>query len=117
MDCCLKNDKDLCILYNPKIFDLMVKKYTLTILTILDKYGTMRFSEIRRKIEGMTQRSLSLRLKEMEDASLVKRELHGEKPLKVTYSLTTEGKALKNAMLMILQLTLLVSPDNRDYFC
>jgi len=116
MDCPLREDKDLCMTYNPKIFELITRKYTLTILLLLDKYGALRFNEIMRKIDGITQRSLSIRLKEMEESLLIKREIVNNRPIVINYSITTQGKAVKNAILMLLQLTNLISPTEKDYF-
>jgi DNA-binding HxlR family transcriptional regulator len=116
VNCPLKEDKELCMIYNPKIFELITRKYTLSILLLLDKYGTLRFNEIMRKIDGITQRSLSIRLKEMEDSLLVRREVVSNKPIITNYSITTQGKAVKNAILMLLQLTILISSNEKDYF-
>jgi len=116
VDCPLREDKDLCITYNPKIFELITRKYTLTILLLLDKYGALRFNEIMRKIDGITQRSLSIRLKEMEETLLIKREIVNNRPIVINYSITTQGKAVKNAILMLLELTNLISPIEKDYF-
>ncbi|AWR95556.1 winged helix-turn-helix transcriptional regulator [Acidianus brierleyi] len=116
MDCPLREDKDLCMTYNPKIFELITRKYTLTILLLLDKYGALRFNEIMRKIDGITQRSLSIRLKEMEESLLIKREIVNNRPIVINYSITIQGKAVKNAILMLLQLTNLISPTEKDYF-
>lgn len=116
MGCVLKEDRELCMTYNPKIFQLITRKYTLSILMLLDKYGSLRFNELMRKIEGITQRALSIRLKEMEEAKLISRNVSKQKPITVTYSITTQGKAVKNAILMILQLTNLISNNEKDYF-
>jgi|GEM_PF-1333852 len=118
MGCCLRDDEELCTLYTPKIYDLITKKYTLTILMLLDKYGKMRFNEILRKVEGLTQRALSTRLKELEENSMIAREVVPDRTVKVFYFLTTQGKAVKNAMLILLELTNLISPGGeRDHFC
>ncbi|MUM65075.1 transcriptional regulator [Acidianus infernus] len=117
--CCIQDEQDLCMEYSPKIYQLITRKYTLAILLLLDKYDKMRFNEIMRKINGITQRILSMRLKELEKAYLIRREID-KNGKTVMYSITTQGKALKNAMLMLLQLTNLLSPPNnpeKDYFC
>lgn len=111
--CCIQDEQDLCMEYSPKIYQLITRKYTLAILLLLDKYDKMR------KINGITQRILSMRLKELEKAYLIRREID-KNGKTVMYSITTQGKALKNAMLMLLQLTNLLSPPNnpeKDYFC
>ncbi|ABP95098.1 MULTISPECIES: helix-turn-helix domain-containing protein [Metallosphaera] len=118
MDCCLKDDGDLCTTYTPAVYDLITKKYTLSILVLLDKYGKMRFSEILRKVDGLTQRALSIRLKELEHNGIVQREVVNSRPVATIYSLTVQGRAIKNAMLILLELSNLISPNSpKDYFC
>ncbi|BCS93154.1 winged helix-turn-helix transcriptional regulator [Metallosphaera javensis (ex Sakai et al. 2022)] len=118
MGCCLKDDGELCTTYTPAIYDLITKKYTLSILVLLDKYGKMRFSEMLRKIDGLTQRALSIRLKDLEENGIVKREVISSRPVATLYSLTVQGRAIKNAMLILLELSNLISPGSpKDYFC
>ncbi|QXJ35520.1 Transcriptional regulator, HxlR family [Saccharolobus shibatae] len=96
-----------------------MKKYTYSILVLLDKYGKLRFNELQRKIFGLTQRSLSIRLKELEKAKLVKRVVETTEPVKVYYMITTEGKAVKNAIQILISLVnLLDNSNNKDeYLC
>ncbi|MFI2742898.1 winged helix-turn-helix transcriptional regulator [Zhouia sp. PK063] len=57
--------------------------------------GEMRYNELRKVIEVMTERALSLQLKQLEDDGLIIRKVHTDKaPLKVTYELTAFGKTL-----------------------
>lgn len=59
-------------------------------LLILGKLedGKLRFSEIRNRITGITERMLTLQLRELEKAGLVKRTVHAEVPPRVDYELT-----------------------------
>lgn len=114
MDYCFREDKDLCIEYSQALYDLINKKYTYGILAILDKYGKLRFNEILRKIEGLNQRMLSIRLKEMEKAGLVKREVETQEIIKVYYSITKEGKAVKNALQILISIINLMDSKNRN---
>ncbi|BFH73956.1 hypothetical protein SJAV_19000 [Sulfurisphaera javensis] len=117
VECCIAEDKELCFLYSSKLLELIMKKYTYAILVILDKYGKMRFNEIQRKIKGLTQRTLSIRLKELEKAKLVKREVDSSEPIKVYYSITTEGKAVKNALQILISLINLLDNNKDAYLC
>ncbi|MGI5964919.1 MAG: winged helix-turn-helix transcriptional regulator [Candidatus Methanomethylophilaceae archaeon] len=65
-----------------------------TILCLLSRNGTLRFSELQRKITGISPRILSKQLKELERDGVVSRNETGEKPVKVEYSLTSKGKSL-----------------------
>ncbi|OCL82871.1 winged helix-turn-helix transcriptional regulator [Arcobacter porcinus] len=54
----------------------------------------LRVSELSQKINDISQRTLSRKLKDLEEASLVKREVFAEVPPKVEYSLTNHGVKL-----------------------
>lgn len=56
--------------------------------------GTKRFGELRRLIGTVTQRSLTLQLRELELNGIVTREVFAEVPPRVEYSLTEFGKTL-----------------------
>ncbi len=50
--------------------------------------GKLRFSELRNQINGITERMLTLQLREMEKEGLVKRTVYAEVPPRVDYELT-----------------------------
>ncbi len=55
---------------------------------------TMRFGELKKQIPEITEKMLSLQLKDLEQDGLVKREVYPEVPLRVEYSLTEFGLTL-----------------------
>lgn len=57
--------------------------------------GTLRFSELRRKIPGITQRMLTLQLRELEADGIVMRTVHPVVPPRVEYRLTPFGQTLE----------------------
>jgi DNA-binding HxlR family transcriptional regulator len=56
--------------------------------------GTHRFSELRRKIDGISQRMLAVTLRALERDGLVTRTVHAEVPPRVEYALTPMGRSL-----------------------
>ena len=53
-----------------------------------------RFSELKRNIPGITEKMLSLQLRELEKDALVQRTIYAEVPPRVEYALTEEGRTL-----------------------
>jgi DNA-binding HxlR family transcriptional regulator len=73
--------------------DLVGGKWKAVILYHL-KDADKRYNELRREMPGVTERTLSLQLKQLEDDGLISREVYGKKPpLKVVYSLTDFGRS------------------------
>ena len=73
--------------------DLVGGKWKAVILYHL-KDARKRYSELRKGMPGVTERTLSLQLKQLEEDELISRQVYGEKPpIKVVYSLTDFGKS------------------------
>ncbi|MDV7188311.1 helix-turn-helix domain-containing protein [Lutibacter sp. TH_r2] len=57
--------------------------------------NTLRYNELRKEMPTVTERTLSLQLKTLEEDGIIKRKVYTSKPpLKVEYSLTNFGKTL-----------------------
>jgi DNA-binding HxlR family transcriptional regulator len=66
-----------------------------TILLIRDLAdGCCRFCELERSLQGISPRTLSLRLRALEEQGIVERKTFPEVPPRVDYSLTEKGRAL-----------------------
>jgi len=63
--------------------------------------GVKRFGELRRLLPEVTQRMLTLQLRELEEAGIIHREVYREVPPRVEYSLTTFGKTLEPILLLM----------------
>ena len=57
--------------------------------------GTKRFGELKKSLNGITQKALTNNLREMESSGLVNRKVYAEVPPRVEYSLTETGWSLK----------------------
>ena len=64
--------------------------------------GKKRFNELRRKLPNITQRMLTLQLRELESDGIVKRTVYAEVPPRVEYELTDLGKSMENIIMEIL---------------
>ena len=68
-------------------------KWTLLIIRDLAD-SSLRFCELERSLEGISPRTLSLRLRALEELDIVQRETYPEVPPRVEYALTAKGRAL-----------------------
>ena len=73
-------------------------KYKMTILYTLMEFGVVRFNEMKKYIGGISFKTLSLSLKELEADQLVHREEYPQIPPKVEYSLSERGKSLMKVL-------------------
>jgi len=76
-----------------EILDLVGDKWSLYIIASL-KDGAVRFNELRRRIDGISQRMLTITLRGLERDGLVKRTLFPTIPPRVEYELTDVGRSL-----------------------
>lgn len=60
--------------------------------------GTKRFGELRKSLDGISQKVLTQHLRIMEENGLVHRKVYAEVPPKVEYSLTELGRSLKSVL-------------------
>lgn len=69
-------------------------KWTLLILRDLFE-GTRRFGEIRMSLTGVSPKTLTEKLRTLEQDGIIKRKIYAEVPPRVEYSLTKRGQSLK----------------------
>ena len=73
--------------------DIVCGKWTLLIIRDLAE-GRSRFCELERSLAGISPRTLSLRLRALEEEGVVERHTFSEVPPRVEYALTEKGRAL-----------------------
>jgi DNA-binding HxlR family transcriptional regulator len=73
--------------------DVVCGKWTLLLVRDLAE-GVSRFCELERSLHGISPRTLSLRLRALEDEGIVERHTYPEVPPRVEYALTPKGLAL-----------------------
>jgi DNA-binding HxlR family transcriptional regulator len=76
-----------------KTAEVVCGKWTLLLIRDLAE-GSARFCELERSLEGISPRTLSLRLRALEEEGIVERHTYPEVPPRVEYALTSKGKAL-----------------------
>lgn len=80
-----------------KTLSVIGKKWTVLILRDLRR-GTKRFNELLNSLEGISPKTLSERLKDLEEDAVIHREVYPEIPPRVEYSLTEKGRSLNGIM-------------------
>src|SRR6202051_1219790 len=73
--------------------EVVCGKWTLLLVRDLAD-GCSRFCELERSLQGISPRTLSLRLRALEEEGIVERRPFGEVPRRVEYALTEKGRAL-----------------------
>lgn len=90
--------KDACLCPITGIIDVVAKKWSVCIVSLLGSYECMRFNEIKRELAGISPKSLSDRLRELHKEGLIHKKVYAEVPLRVEYSLTEDGRSLFEAL-------------------
>ncbi len=73
--------------------EIVCGKWTLLVIRDLAE-GRSRFCELERSLHGISPRTLSLRLRALEEEGVVERQTFPEVPPRVEYALTDKGQAL-----------------------
>lgn len=90
------DERQFCPHYQ-KAIELVGRRWSGTILrALLDR--PLRFSEISARVPEISDRSLSLRLKELEREAITIRRVEPTQPVTVSYELTEKGRALETAI-------------------
>lgn len=80
-----------------EIIGRIADKWTMLILEALEQAGTVRFTQLGKQVQGISQKMLTKTLRQMERDGLVKRMVYPVVPPCVEYSLTTLGHSLGSA--------------------
>jgi len=71
-------------------------KWSMYVIHVLASAGPLRFNEIRRRVDGVSQRMLTVTLRGLERDGLVQRSMYPEVPPRVEYALTPLGGTLRD---------------------
>src|ERR1700704_571490 len=86
------NEHSNCVVVR-EILDRVGDKWSVLVIALLGEEGR-RFSELRRSIDGISQRMLTLTLRQLERDGLVSRTVHATVPPRVDYALTSLGQSV-----------------------
>lgn len=73
-------------------------KWTVLVVTVLDAHASRRFAQLRRDIEGISQKMLTQTLRLLERDGLVDRHVEATVPVTVRYALTDQGRSLARVL-------------------
>ena len=91
-----------------KIFQ---QKFALNIIRNMMLLKQSKFSQFLGSIEGINTKTLSIRLKELEEFGLIERKVTQQRPLQVEYSLTKKGKALDPILALMAEFSFQYEPE------
>ena len=94
-----------CICPLKGIIDIISKKWALLIINTLGNYGKLRFNKLMETLSGISPKTLSDTLKDLQAEGLIKRESFAEIPPRVEYSLTKDGTELRKSIIPLLEWT------------
>jgi DNA-binding HxlR family transcriptional regulator len=96
------------------ILEVVSKKWTICIVSILDQEKPLRFNEIKDILQTISPKALSDILKILEKEGLIIRTLYSEIPPRVEYTLTSKGRELKRALLPLVDWATQQSPHSQE---
>lgn len=86
------------------------KKFTFHILRNMMLLKQNRFNQFLESIEGINTKTLSIRLREMEEEGIIKRTVISKRPVQTQYSLTEKGKTLEPVLKLLAEFSMRYEP-------
>jgi DNA-binding HxlR family transcriptional regulator len=86
-----------------QVLDRVADKWTMLVILALQESGTLRFSQLRREVEGITQKMLTQTLRGLERDGMLTRTVVATVPVTVSYTLTDLGHRLSSAVAVLRQ--------------
>src|ERR1700685_4060279 len=78
------------------VLSFLALKWLVHVVWVLGQQPTLRFAELQRRLDGVSAKVLSGRLKQLEALEIVERDDKGTSPPHVSYRLTPYGLAIHN---------------------
>ncbi|TXT66266.1 MAG: hypothetical protein BAJALOKI3v1_40076 [Promethearchaeota archaeon] len=97
-----KEEREKEIRFFYENLEFITKKWVLEILWELETYKGSNFNELKRALKGISSRSLSDRLKDLEEHNIVSRIVEDTRPPSVLYRLSEKGKGFVELMTLVI---------------
>lgn len=105
--------KHMCFCPIEGVIDVISKKWALLIIHMLCHRGTLRFNDLMRELSGISPKTLSDTLKDLQTENLIERQSFAEIPPRVEYSLTKDGAELGKAVIPLIKWAAMRKTDNK----
>lgn len=104
-DACVivKDGREYCVYPLDDIVEALGKKWSLLLIGIIGNKSRTRFHEIQEALPGISPRTLTDRLRDLEKLRLVERRVFAEVPPRVEYTLSKNGSELRDALIPLLE--------------
>lgn len=86
-----------------ELLDRIGDKWTVLVLGELGQHGTCRFTQLRKRLSGVSEKMLTQTLRALERDGLVHRTVYPEVPVRVEYGLTPLGQTLREPLRTLTQ--------------
>jgi DNA-binding HxlR family transcriptional regulator len=97
-----ENDNHVCLCPLEGVIDVIGKKWALLVVNAIGNNERLRFNALMEELSGISPKTLSDTLKQLETEGLIKREAFSEIPPRVEYSLTDDGTELRKSIMPLL---------------
>ncbi len=98
----VRDPDDLCLHLLEGVINKIGDKWSILIIGTLGNFGVLRFGELRNKLVGISPKTLAEELRRLEETGLVRWQSFDEMPPRVEHSLNDDGKALRFALIPLL---------------
>ena len=98
-----KDSNAICLCPLEGVIDTISKKWSLLIINEIGNHGHLRYGDLMKELQGISPKTLADVLKDLQREALIERESFNEIPPRVEYTLTKEGKRLREAIIPLLQ--------------
>jgi len=98
-----KECNHLCFCPIKGVIDIIGKKWSLLVINALRNQGKLRFNDLMKQLGGISPKTLSDTLKELQAEKLIARAAFAEIPPRVEYSLSRDGTELGKAIIPLIR--------------